>query len=159
MQLKVPVEPSLYFTPQLTLIHKSTEFAIKNNSDTATLLLSVNQVQVAPFLQYDFHKPGEAGFFLQGGLGLYISATGKSTVTSSSGSKTKTSMRFSKSAYGRFEAGAHIGVGYEAQNKLRVELMYNRGLSNMYNGDNSIDYSGPSVKFHSFSLGLGWYLR
>ena len=159
LQMKVPFEPPVYFTPQFNLIYKSTAFDIKGNADTAKISLQLNQIQLAPFLQYDFHKEGEAGFFLQGGLSIYISATGKSTVTSSSGGKTKTDMRFSKSAYGRFEAGAHLGIGYEAAGKLRFELMYNRGLSNMYNGDNSINYSGPSVKFHTLNLGVGWYVR
>jgi hypothetical protein len=155
--MKVFFDPPIYFNPQLNIIHKATQFAVKNN-DTATVRLELNQVQLAPFLQYDFHKPGEPGFNISGGLSLYTAVNGKETITRSNGSKAKKDMRFSKSAYGRFEGGLHLGVGYDTK-KMVVQLMYNRGLSNMFNGDNTADYSGPVIKFHSVSLGLAWKLN
>jgi Outer membrane protein beta-barrel domain len=158
IQMKVFFEPPIYFNPQLNLIRKGAEFSPNNTSDTAKIRLELNQLQLAPFLQYDFHKVGDAGFFINGSLSLYIAANGKETITKKNGSKTKQNMRFSKSAYGRFEGGMHLGTGYETK-KWMLQLMYNRGLSNMYNGDNSEDYSGPKIKFHSISLGLAWYLN
>jgi Outer membrane protein beta-barrel domain len=159
VQMKVPFEPPVYFAPQLNLLHRSTEFSFKTHPDTAKVLVELNQVQLAPFIQYDFHKAGEAGFFVQGSLSLYIAVNGKSTVTATDGTKTKKNMSFSKSAYGRYEGGAHLGFGYETAKKLRIELMYNRGLSNMFNGDETEDYSGPKIKFHTINFGLGWYLN
>lgn len=158
LQLKAGFEPPLYFTPQINLLHKATEFTLNNGTDTAKLRLELNQIQIAPFLQYDFHKDGQAGFFINGSLSLYTSISGKSTVTHKDGSKTKTNMRFSKTAYGTFEAGAHLGVGYE-WNKLALQLMYHQGLSNMFNGDNSVYSTGPKIRFNSLSLGIGWYLN
>lgn len=158
VQLKVNFEPPFYFTPQFNLLHKATEFKVPGNSDTSKIKIELNQFQIAPFLQYDFHKPGEAGWFLNGSLSLYTAINGKETVTNTNGSSTKKNMTFSKSAYGRFEAGAHLGIGYETK-KFAAQLMYNRGLSNMFNGDNTDDYSGPKIKFHSISLGVGWYLN
>ena len=158
LQFKVYFDPPVYFTPQFNLLHKATEFKVNNNSDTSKIRIELNQFQIAPFLQYDFHKPGEAGVFINGSLSLYTAINGKETITKTDGSKTKKDMRFSKSAYGRFEAGAHLGIGYETK-KWVGQLMYNRGLSNMFNGDNSDYYTGPKIKFHTISLGIGWYLN
>lgn len=158
VQLKVFFDPPVYFAPQFNLLHKATEFKVNDNSDTAKIRLELNQFQIAPFLQYDFHQPGEAGVFINGSLSLYTAINGKETITKTSGAETKKNMLFSKSAYGRFEAGAHLGIGYETK-KWVGQLMYNRGLSNMFNGDNSEDYSGPKIKFHSLTLGIGWYLN
>lgn len=158
IQMKVLFDPPIYFNPQLNVLHKATEFTLNSNTDTAKVRLELNQLQIAPFLQYDFHKPGEAGFFINGSLSLYTAINGKETTTLKSGSKTKKDMRFSKSAYGRFEAGAHLGLGYETK-KWMLQLMYNRGLSNMFNGDESADYSGPNIKFNTISLGIGFNLN
>lgn len=158
VQMKVFFDPPVYFNPQLNLVHKATEFTITNPSDTAKVKLELNQVQLAPFIQYDFHQPGSSGFFINGGLSLYAAINGKQTITKQDGSSAKTNMRFSKTAYGTFEAGMHLGAGYET-NKWMLHLMYNRGLSNNYNGDNTDDYSGPKIKFHSVSLGLALYLN
>ncbi|MBI3720383.1 MAG: PorT family protein [Sphingobacteriales bacterium] len=157
VQMKVFFDPPIYFNPQFNIIHKGTEFTVHNN-DTAKVRLELNQIQLAPYLQYDFHKKGEPGFNINGGLSLYTAINGKETITKSDGSKTKKDMKFSKTAYGRFEGGIHLGVGYDLK-KIAIQLMYNRGLSNLYNGDNSTDYSGPVIKMHSVSLGLAWYLN
>jgi hypothetical protein len=157
VQMKVFFDPPIYFNPQINIIHKATEFTVHNN-DTAKVRLELNQIQLAPYLQYDFHKKGEPGFNINGGLSLYTAINGKETITKSDGTKTKKDMRFSKTAYGRFEAGLHLGVGYDWK-KIVIQLMYNRGLSNLYNGDNSIDFSGPVIKMHSISLGLAWNLN
>ncbi|MBI2731505.1 MAG: PorT family protein [Sphingobacteriales bacterium] len=157
-QFKVFFEPPVYFSPQINLLHKGAEFKINNGTDTSNLRLELNQIQLAPFLQYDFHKPGEPGLFLNGSLSLYAAINGKETITKTNGSKVKSNMRFSKTAYDRFEAGAHIGIGYET-NKWQAQLMYNRGLSNTYNGDNSEFYTGPKIKYHTLSFGIAWYLN
>ncbi|MGE5106010.1 MAG: porin family protein [Sphingobacteriales bacterium] len=158
VQLKVFFDPPVYFAPQFNLLHKAAEFKVNDKSDTTKIRLELNQFQIAPFLQYDFHRPGEAGVFINGSLSLYTTINGKETITRSNNTTTKRDMKFSKSAYGRFEAGAHLGFGYETK-KWVGQLMYNRGLSNMFNGDNSDDYSGPKIKFHTITLGIGWYLN
>ncbi|RTL60934.1 MAG: PorT family protein [Sphingobacteriales bacterium] len=157
VQMKVFFDPPIYFNPQLNIIHKGTEFMVRNN-DTVKLKLEINQIQLAPYLQVDFHKKGEPGFNINGGLSLYTAINGKETITKSDGITTKKDMRFSKTAYGRFEAGIHLGVGYDVK-KISIQLMYNRGFSNLFNGDNSSDFSGPVIKMHSVSLGLAWYLN
>lgn len=157
VQMKVFFDPPIYFNPQINIIHKGTEYAVHNN-DTAKVRLELNQIQLAPYLQIDLHKKGAPGFNINGGLSLYTAINGKETITKSDGSKTKKDMRFSKTAYGRFEGGIHLGVGYDVK-KIAIQLMYNRGLSNLFNGDNSPDYSGPVIKMHSVSIGIAWYLN
>jgi hypothetical protein len=157
--LKVEFDNQLYFYPAVYYSHKGykvtlndaafppTEFAKNNNT-------SLQTIEIAPLLHYDFNKK-LSHLFVRFGPAVDIAFSGqeKFDTVSLSGNKSTISrpMVFSFGDYGRFSAQAIVHFGYETGKGPMIFLFYEHGFGSMNNAD-----GGPKIFHRIVGISFGW---
>ncbi|HMO33742.1 MAG TPA: porin family protein [Lacibacter sp.] len=147
--LKIPFDNHLFFKPVMDVAYRGMDV----KEPVANQFSRINELQwrVAPLLQIDFTYPatGKGTWFVHFGPSIGFGLSGQQTKQSGSNQPESRSLRYGYQAYGRYDASAHVGLGYEGAGGMQLHVDYNHGLSNMINTE-----LGPSLKYRSVSLGL-----
>lgn len=152
VQLKIPFDNHLFFAPQMDVNYRG--MTLKTPVANEFSKVTEFQVRVAPLLQIDFAQPDQNTFFLQFGPSIGFGLKGNQTKQDASNNPVKSQLRYGYQAYGRYDANAHIGFGYETAEGFRFMAEYIHGIGNMINTE-----FGPVLKYRTISLGIGFRLR
>lgn len=152
VQMKIPFDNHLFFAPQVDVNYRgmTIETPVVNQYSRVTEF----QLRVAPLLQIDFAAPGENTLFLQFGPSVGFGIKGNQTKQDGSNNPVKSVLKYGYQAYGRYDANAHLGLGYETTGGFRILAEYVYGLGNMINTE-----FGPELKYRTLSLGVGFRLK
>ena len=157
LNMKVPFENNLYFSPALYYSHKGYKIRFNQPSLQPSLLAketrtSIHTIELAPLLQYDFSKK-PSHFFIRIGPAIDFAFFGWERYTQHDGKKVSEQMKFStEHYYGPFTAQGVLHFGYESANGITVFAQFAEGMGSMSNTD-----GGPTIKHRVAGLSLGWY--
>jgi len=151
---KIPFDYHVFFVPQADLNYR--RFSLKEKTVGEYYRIQEYQLRIAPLLEIDFKNPGENTIFIQFGPSIGYGITGKQTTYYSSGNlilEEKRTLKYGFQYYGRYDANAHLAVGYETVSGFRFLAEYVYGLSNMINTE-----MAARLKYRSFALEVGMLL-
>ena len=134
--LKVGFDKNVFFSPQILYSRKCFTIHYNNilqDSVTASKLL-IHYIEIPVLLQFDTRSDG-TGFFFLFGPSASVAISGKEKRTFLDNGKKERAMRFSNTAYGRFEMNLVAKAGYCFKNNLIVTGGYSYGLGSIINDD------------------------
>lgn len=134
--LKVGFDKRIYFSPGLLYSLKGFTIHFNNmlQDSASSSRLQVHYVEIPLLLQFDTRPDGN-GFFFLFGPSASVAITGKEQRTFLNNSEKNRSMRFSNTAYGRFEMNLVAKVAYYFKNNVLLEGGYSYGLGSITNND------------------------
>jgi hypothetical protein len=152
VQLKIPFDNHLFFAPQMDVNYRG--MTLKQPAANEYSKITEFQLRLAPLLQVDFGTPDKNTYFLQFGPSIGFGIKGKQTRQDGNNNPLQKNLTYGYQAYGRYDASAHLGLGYETAAGFRLLAEYVHGISNMINTE-----FGPNLKYSSISLGIGFRLK
>jgi len=154
--LKVPVEETIFFVPQLYYSMKGYKVQLNQSlyppDPTATSNdTRIHTVETAFLLQFDFN-PESGQFFFRTGPSLDFQISGKEKFVTPAGT-TNRPMKYGYADYGRYAANWLLHFGYESQNGFMIYGQYSFGLTNISNVD-----EGPKIRHLAAGITFGKFL-
>lgn len=152
---KIPFEEQLYFVPAINYSRKGYKVTLNTSSyppDTRALNndVSINTLDFAPLLQFDFSKK-PSHFFVRGGIAMDFAISGKESYDTSAngGGQVERDMPFTYGDYGRYTGNAIIQAGYETP-AMFVNAHYTHGMGSLNNAD-----GGPKIVHRIVGISFG----
>ena len=151
MQLRIPFDVDLYFTPQFQYAYKT--FTVNYNyADTSSIAMKYHYLEIPLLLEYH-PNIDDRGFFAQFGPSFSIAAAGTQVINSDMHSSSSEPIKFAFAAYGRFEANLVANLGYQFSPRLQATIGYAYGLGSIVDND-----FGPSIKPRMATVSLHYWL-
>ena len=154
---KTLIEGNFYFSPMLQYSRKGYKVsfdrpAFPPDSGAVNNNTSLNAIELAPLVQFNFSKKESYGF-LRFGPSFEINISGKETFDSSDVKTISRDMRFNYVTYSHATVSLNLQTGFQHKNGFTAFVFLNIGMSSL----NNADY-GPKIFQRVGGVALGWQL-
>ena len=154
---KTLIEGNFYFSPMVFYSRKGYKVkfdrpAFPPDSGAVNNNTSINTIELAPLVQFNFSKKESYGY-LRFGPSFDFNLSGTETFDSSHTKTITRSMKFDYGTYSHATISMNLQTGFQHKSGFTAYVFYNFGVSSF----NNADY-GPKIFHRVGGLALGWRL-